>query len=96
VRVRTGLAPIAPPTHNRYLREDEVAALRLPGLSLTDVRYFTSTYHFLSRVVNAALAAERGEEPTYDSPINRLALRLPGDLVPNLGQGVAWVWKRQA
>jgi len=96
VRVRAGLVAIVPPAHNCYLREDEVAALRLPGLSLTGVRYFTSTYYFLSRVVNAALAAERGEEPTYDSPINRLALRLPGNLVPNLGQGMAWVWKRQA
>jgi len=96
VRVHAGLPAIAPPTHNRYLREDEVTALRLRGLSLTDVRYFTSTYYFLSRVVNAALAAERGEEPAYDSPVNRLALRLPGNLVPNLGQGIAWVWKRQA
>ncbi len=96
VRVRVGLAAIVSPPHNRYLREDEVATLRLPGLSLTGVRYFTSTYYFLSRVVNAALAAERDEEPAYDSPINRLALRLPGDLVPNLGQGVAWVWKRPA
>ena len=96
VRVRVGLAAIVSPPHNRYLREDEVATLRLPGLSLTGVRYFTSTYYFLSRVVNAALAAERDEEPAYDSPINRLALRLPGDLVPNLGQGVAWLWKRPA
>ena len=96
IRVPLGLAAVAPPAHNRYLREDEVAAARVPGLSLTAVRHFTSTYYFLSRVVNAALAAERGEEPAYDSPINRLALRLPGHLVPNVGQGVAWVWKRQA
>lgn len=95
VRVPLGLAAVVPPAHNRYLREGEVAAARPPGLSLTDVRYFTSTYYFLSRVVNAALAAEKGEEPAYDSPVNRLASRLPGDLVPNIGQGVAWVWSRQ-
>jgi ubiquinone/menaquinone biosynthesis C-methylase UbiE len=95
VRVPLGLAAVVPPAHNRYLREDEVAAARPTGLSLTDVRYFTSTYYFLSRVVNATLAAEKGEEPAYDSPINQLALRLPGDLVPKIGQGVAWVWKRQ-
>src|SRR5438874_2678281 len=87
------LPAIVPPSHNRYLREHEVAALEVSGLRLASTRQYSSTYYFLSRLVNAALAAARREEPDYDSPINKLALRLPGDLCDGLGQGVAWIWE---
>ena len=56
--------------------------------------YHSSTYYFLSRVVNAWLAAKEGKEPDYNSPVNELALHLPA--IGDMGQGRTWVWKRVA
>lgn len=92
LREQAGLMPIIPPWHNRYFRDAELHALNLPSVTLERVVFHSSTYYFLSRVVNAWLAARDGKEPDYNSPINELALRLPA--MGDLGQGRIWVWKR--
>ena len=86
-----GLPPIPPPWHNLYLRDAELAAVRMPGIRLEAVRHYSSTYYFLSRVVNAVLAVREGKEPEYESPVNRLALELPP--IGELGQGRLWLWR---
>jgi len=94
-RIRAGvdLPPIMPPAHNRYLRSAEVTALsEFLDVPVTCVQY-SNTYYFLSRVVNAALAAENGFEPHYLAPINRLALMLPAISEP-CGQGRLWIWEK--
>lgn len=95
-RLRAGvdLPAIAAPWHNRYLRDAELAECDFPALRLAAIDYYSSTYYFLSRIVNAALAAREGEEPDYQSPVNQLALRLPS--IGNLGQGRIWLWRRIA
>ena len=96
LRVPLGLPEIVPPWHNHYLTNDDIRGF---AAALTDVEWirgggdYSSTYYFLSRVVNAALAAQRGEEPAYDSEINRLALRLPS--MGDVGQGRIWLWRRK-
>ncbi len=87
-----GLADILPPWHNRYFIEDEVSSIDVSGVSFENLVSFSSTYYFLSRVVNAALSAQKGENPAYDSPINQLALDLPA--INSAGQTKLWVWKR--
>jgi ubiquinone/menaquinone biosynthesis C-methylase UbiE len=82
---------ILPPWHNQYLEEAEVAKVNIAGVKLEEIVSFSSTYYFLSRVVNAALAAQMGESPAYDSPINLLAMNLPP--INNAGQTKLWVWK---
>lgn len=88
-----GLKTITPPWHNRYLRDEELKGVANEWLELEDVVYYSSTYYFLSRVVNAAMAAQEGTEPEYDTFVNRLALKLPP--IANLGQGRIWVWRRK-
>ena len=90
LRKQIGLAEIVPPWHNRYFREAELAQAKIQGVRLVDVIDFSSTYYFLSRVVNAWLAAQEGKEPDYGAPINKLSLELPP--IGNLGQGKIWVW----
>jgi len=94
LRRQVDLDPVVPPWHNRYLRDSELAELSLPGVTCEKIIYHSSTYYFLSRVVNASLAAREGKQPEYDSPINELALHLPA--IGDLGQGRTWVWKRVA
>ena len=99
-RLRAGLdlPEIVPPWHNHYLTEDEDIdgfEKAVAGLAVhlwADDYDYSSTYYFLSRVVNAALATQEGREPDYNSPINRLALRLPA--FGDFGQGRIWLWRR--
>lgn len=92
LRLRIGLKAIEPPWHNRYLRDAEVEQCDFPGIVLENVDFYSSTYYFLSRVVNAWIAEKEGKEPDYDSPINQLALQLPS--IGKMGQGRIWVWRK--
>jgi ubiquinone/menaquinone biosynthesis C-methylase UbiE len=92
LRRGVGLPPVVPPWHNRYLRDGELAEVAIPGIESRGYVNYSSTYYFLSRVVNAALAAQAGKEPEYDSPINHLALQLPS--FGECGQGRIWVWAK--
>lgn len=91
-RMRLGLPEMKPPWHNRYLRDAEIEDAAFPGLKLETVSHFSSTYYFVSRIVNAWLAAQEGKEPDYDAPINQLGLKLPP--LDNFGQGRIWVWRK--
>jgi SAM-dependent methyltransferase len=94
LRGRLGLEAIHPPWHNRYLRDEEIGQATFPGARLEDVSYYGATYYFLSRIVNAWLAAREGKEPEYLAPINQLALQLPP--LGKFGQGRIWVWRKMA
>jgi len=94
VRATLDLPPIEPPWHNNFLDADRVARWGTYDTVLEEVLPFTSTYHFLSRVVYAALARDRGEELRYDSDINLLAARLP--VVGDFGPVRLWVWRRRS
>lgn len=95
LRVPLGLPEIVPPWHNHYLTAEDIGAFWDPAndIVLDGIDDYSGTYYFLSRVVNAALAADEGKEPDYDSPINRLALKLPPNL-GDVGQGRIWLWRR--
>lgn len=92
LRESAGLEIISPPWHNVYLVDDLVASLDTPEVKLIDVEPFSATYYFLSRVVNAWLANKEGTQPSYDAPVNQLALELPpfGDC----SQGKLWIFER--
>jgi cyclopropane fatty-acyl-phospholipid synthase-like methyltransferase len=91
LRLSCGLYAIEPPWHNKYLEDTLVQGLHVPGARLVAVEAFSATYYFLSRVVNAWLAAQEGREPTYDAPVNQLSLRLPpfGDCA----QAKLWIFE---
>jgi ubiquinone/menaquinone biosynthesis C-methylase UbiE len=76
-RVPIGLPAIEPPWHNRYLRVEEVERALPAHVEIQEVLNFSSTYYFLSRVINAWYAKSSGVEPAYDAPINQLAFVLP-------------------
>lgn len=87
------LEQITPPWHNRYFREEEVEDLsKSEKINLVEINHFSSTYYFLSRVINAALASQNNKAPSYDSPLNKLALSLPP--IGEMGQGKIWVWEQ--
>jgi len=92
LRISVGLQSISPPWHNVYLVDHLVASLKWPEARLVNVEPFSATYYFLSRVVNASMAALEKTTPAYDAPVNQLALKLPpfGDC----SQGKLWVFEK--
>lgn len=92
LRERVGCSKIIPPWHNHYLKDFDIQQSSFPGLKLEGINYYSSTYYFLSRVVNASLAQQEGKEPQYDAPVNQLALQLPA--IGELGQGRIWLWRK--
>ena len=92
LRKQIGLEAVSPPWHNRYFRDDDLAQLSIPDVILEKTDFYSSTYYFLSRVVNAWLAKREGKEPEYDAAVNQLALELPA--IGQLGQGRIWVWRK--
>jgi ubiquinone/menaquinone biosynthesis C-methylase UbiE len=90
LRQKIRLMNIFPPWHNRYLRDDEVNTIDVPNIKLERIDNFSSTYYFISRVINAWMAEQEGKEPKYDALINKLGIELPpfGDMA----QTKIWVW----
>jgi ubiquinone/menaquinone biosynthesis C-methylase UbiE len=92
LRACLDLPGIRPPWHNCYFRDEDLDGTRIPGLHLDAVVDFSSTYYFLSRVINAYFAREDGKEPEYHAPVNQLALRLPS--FGGVGQTRIWLWRK--
>ena len=67
--------------------------MNLAGVNLVAVEHISSSYYFVSRVINAWLAKENGEEPQYDAVVNRLGLELPE--LGDLGQTKLWIFVKE-
>ena len=88
-----GLERIDPPWHNVFIDESAVPDWATSEYTLEEVVPFSSTYHFLSRVVYAGLAKDSGEQLRYDSEINMLACKLPP--IGDFGPVRLWLWRRK-
>lgn len=95
LRRRLGLEAISAPWHNRFLNLHEVKSWSSPRFYVERVIHISSTYHFLSRVVYAKLAAESGEQLRYDSAINLIAAQLPQE-IGEFGPVKACIWRKAA
>lgn len=92
LRAELGVPPLKE-WHALYLDETVVESWETNDFRLEEISHFTSTYYFLSRIVYARLAHDAGEEPQYDSPINRLSLELPA--FGTFGPTKLWVWRKR-
>ncbi len=93
LRQRFGLEAMHAPWHNRFFNLHEVKSWSSPQFYVERVTHISSTYHFLSRVVYAKLAAQSGEQLRYDSDINLLAAQLPQE-IGEFGPVKACIWRK--
>ena len=77
LRMAVGLHELPVRWHNLYFDEDQLLEFIRPYFRLVEIDNFSSTYYVASRIFNAKLAHDRGEEPDYMSEINRIATMLP-------------------
>lgn len=90
MRRSLGLPEVEPPWHNRFFLESDILSWQTKTFAIKEIFHISSTYHFLSRVIYAALAAEKGEKLRYDSDINLLSTKLPQD-IGEFGPVKAWI-----
>ncbi|HBG27361.1 MAG: hypothetical protein A2Y10_18840 [Planctomycetes bacterium GWF2_41_51] len=93
LRISLGLEAMAPPWHNLFFKEGIVAKWADDKYVLEEVFPFSSTYHFLSRVVYAKIAHDKKEELRYDSDINLVSCKLPP--IGNFGPVRLWQWLKR-
>lgn len=93
LRRRLGLDAMNAPWHNLFFNLHEVKSWSSPSFYVEKVVHISSTYHFLSRVVYAKLAAQSGEQLRYDSDINLLAAKLPQEF-GEFGPVKACIWRK--
>ena len=87
-----GLKKIKAPWHNLYLDDRKMLNFKIRNCKPIKVIPYSSTYYFLSRVVNAWLANEKGIEPNYNAKINKLAFKLPP--ISDCAQGKIYLYKK--
>lgn len=93
LRRRLGLQVLDAPWHNLFFHLHEVKSWSTPTFYVEKVVHVSSTYHLLSRVVNAKLSADSGEALRYDAAINLLAAQLPQD-IGEYGPVKACIWRK--
>ena len=76
-RKSINLGEIMKPWHNTYFSLDSLEHIASCIESEFKVHEFSGSYYFVSRVVNAWQASQRGEDPSYSDPSNIMSLDLP-------------------
>ena len=94
LRCSLGLEKIDPPWHNVFLNEESVKNWATPEYVLEEIYPFSSTYYFLSRVVYAKIAYDKGQELRYDSDINLVSCKLPP--IGNFGPTRLYQWLKRS
>lgn len=93
IRRSFDLPEMKAPWHNTYLKLEHVRKWEHDfDVTLEAVDHFSSTYYFLSRIINAKLAKDNNEEPRYDAKVNLLAKDLPA--FGEFGAPKLIVWKK--
>ncbi len=95
LRTILGIERMEIPWHNLFFHMSDVESWQCPAYRIERFDHISSTYHFLSRVVYAALGEADGGELKYDSEINKLAISLPQN-IGEFGPVKGWIWRKAA
>lgn len=93
LRTRLGIERMEIPWHNLFFHMSDIESWQTAERWIESFDHISSTYHFLSRVVYAALGESAGSELKYDSEINKLAIALPQN-IGEFGPVKGWVWRK--
>jgi SAM-dependent methyltransferase len=84
LRRSAGVPEIPVRWHNLYFDEQELVNELHKSFRAVELIAFSSTYYYVTRIVYSALCQLLNEEPSYDHPIYKIAVKLPpfGDFSP--------------
>ena len=93
-RKKVGLKDIKPPWHNLYINDQILIKQKFKNLKLVKIHNFTSTYYFVSRVVNALVCKEKKVNPKNSDLISTVAWKLDQSLEPDFSQTKVYEFKK--
>lgn len=76
-RRSVGLPEIPVRWHNLYFKESEFIKCVERFFKVIEIKDFSSSYYFATRIIYSKMCQMRGEEPDYNHEIHQLAIRLP-------------------
>jgi len=84
MRKSCSLSTIPMRWHNQYIDEQAFLPVAKKLFEVIEINNFSSLYYIASRIFNAKLSEMEGKEPSYNHPLNRIAVDLPsvGDYGP--------------
>ena len=77
LRKQFGLHEISVRWHNFYVPQQKFEDFAAEHFTVEAKQNIGNLYYLMSRVLYAKLAADEGQEPRYEHPINRIAAQLP-------------------
>jgi len=72
-----GLPEIPIRWHNKYFTEEEILYNSKKYFKQIEIKDFSSSYYFATRIIYSKMCQMRGEIPDYDHEIHQLATKLP-------------------
>jgi SAM-dependent methyltransferase len=93
-RKKVGLDAIKSPWHNCYINDGVLKETKFKNLKLIKIHNFTSTYYFVSRVVNALVCKKKKVDPKNSDLISRVAWNLDQSLRPDFSQVKVYEFKK--
>ena len=63
--------------HNLYFKENQFKEIIKEDFNLIELRNFSSSYYFATRVIYSKMCQMKGESPNYNHEIHQLATELP-------------------
>ena len=94
VREKLKLKKIVKPWHNLYLDDKKIIKTKFKNIRLLEIKELFSTYYFISRTLNAALAKKKKKVPKYNDILNIIGWRLPQNIIRNFSQLKLYEFKK--
>ena len=80
-RTKYNLPEIKPPFYNLFLNDDILLSYDFKNVELIEIDPFASNFYYLTRVIYARYCKEFIKElPSYDHPLNHIAISMEGNL----------------
>ena len=93
-RRKLRLKKIIAPWHNKYLENKRLINFKFKNLRLNKLHEFSSSFYFISRVLNA-FDAKINKKTKFDEKLNRLAYLFDQSLVPGYSQNVLFEFQKK-
>ena len=94
IRLSEKLPKIKQPWHNTYFEDKKIKRYKFRNIKFVKFHEFTSTYYFISRIINA-LWAKNEKEKIFNKSINKLGMSLNQRLIPGFSQNKIYEFSKR-
>ena len=94
LRIKMNLKKIEKPWHNTYFDDAKIKRYKFKKIKLHKLHEFSSTFYFLSRIVNA-LVTKKENKKFFNRSINEVGMQLDQNLINGFSQNILYEFRRK-